>query len=228
MLASAASGCSAFHAARLPGRWSLRISASSLSGRLCSNPSCPGALASHCLRASCPACTALQYVLADRLQDSHAALASLPRLETVCWRGRSYSDEYASEQALPGGPWLSRLRRLVMPAPTLAQAASLEALSKARQLEQLGVSCTTWIQHLATRLRPVKVYRKQMYRDAAVLRILEWVATHPSLQLLVLQHMSQAMHTAAAAAQQRLHGLRVSQDDDVCGAVCSYRTFADE
>lgn len=160
----------------------------------------------------------------DRLRDSYAALASLPHLDTACF---GIMDEYLEfrQPALPGGLWLGRLRCLVMPATILAQAASLEALSEAR-LERLGVSGTAWNQLLLS-MCPPKAFRRWTYRDAEVQRILDWAQQHPSLQLLVLQYMSPAMRTAAAAAQQRRPELRVAQDKDADLAVCGRCMFAD-
>ncbi|PRW33536.1 Cellulose synthase [Chlorella sorokiniana] len=135
------------------------------------------------------------YLFSGGLPDTPAALSSLQHLDTVCWSGWDNKP-----QPLPGGPWLARLRRLVLSCHFLSDAASLATLSGAQRLERLGIRDTCEFEHFSRgpNMRP----EVKSYRDAEVAKIIAWTKKHTSLQLLALIKLSPRMARAAAAAQR--------------------------
>lgn len=152
---------------------------------------------------------------AYRLPCSLTALSSLQHLQTVCW-GRGY--EKAS-LPLPGGPWLGQLRHLALSLHYLSDAASLETLSGAAQLERLGLNDTH-----STRLVPLngKMQKAGGFHNGDMLRAVAWAQRHPSLQHLALERMSARIFDAAVAAMRQRPGLRIAQDRDVFFVMCGF------
>lgn len=150
------------------------------------------------------------------MPETPAALSLLRRLHTVCWLG--YDKE---PRRLPGGPWLSSLRRLALSCHFLSDAASLKTLSTARQLEQLGVADTCQLQGYGHDLHAPR--EVAFYRDAPVRRIIEWARQHASLQLLALGKVLPRTAARAAAAQRARPGLSIEVGvKDVYEAACGY------
>lgn len=141
---------------------------------------------------------------ASGLPCSLAALSSLQQLQTVCWES---GNEKAS-LPFPGGPWLGQLGHLALSLRYLSDAASLQTLSGATQLEHLGVIGTH-----STRLVPLDGQMKEAssFHNGSMLRAVAWAQHHPSLQLLALDCMSARVADAAAAAMQQRPGLRIRQ-----------------
>lgn len=161
-------------------------------------------------------CT-LQYLFSGGLPDTPAALSSLRHLHTVCWSG--WNEE---PLPLPGGAWLAGLRRLALSCHFLSDAASVETLSTARQLERLGVSDTC--QHEDYYRGDNKHLEVAFYRDAPVRAILAWAQRHGSLRLLALGQVSRRTAAAAAAAQRQRPGLGIEagRGVGVFQAACGY------
>lgn len=142
-----------------------------------------------------------------------AALAGVLGLHTLCWPNR-FESFYPRQPALPGGPWLASLQRLVAPAAILA--SSLPALAAAQQLECLGVE----------RVGPQKAEDAFMGEGGAlegaphVLAVIGWAAHHPSLRLLLLEAVSGGLPVelcdAVLEAQRRRPDLHIKPCRDAC------------
>lgn len=166
----------------------------------------------------------LQYLFSAALPQTPAALSSLRRLHTVCWCN------FASEpRPLPGGAWLSGLRRLALSCHFLSDAASLKTLDAARHLQRLGLDDVAEVEDLWREQRQEQSTAGEAARQQAspVQRFFDWAQRHGSLQLLALDASADVVAAAAVAAQGARPGLSVEVAGPVhemaeltCGHVC--------
>ena len=159
----------------------------------------------------------MQYCFSSgRLPSNPAALASLQHLETVAWVGSQ-----REPAPLPAGPWLARLRCLVVSAHFLSDAASLATLSGAQRLERLALADCYRRALIVGKAKAIR--RPNRYHKAELQRIVAWAPGHASLQQLVLETPAlKVVEPAVQAAQRARPLLEISQATDVSEAVSGF------